>query len=274
LRSLARRRAANAGILVAASLLTVLGVRALSLRLYRTSLITGWLLFTLIVSLALFSVRKKLSFVPLGRASAWLQFHVHAGLFTALLLALHTDWRVPNGVLEGTLAAVFTAVVMSGIVGIFISRNFARRLTSRGQEVIFERIPRLRRRLEERAQELALASVTEDGTTAIADFYTKRLVAYFRGPRNALLHLVDSRRPRLSWTSELSAMERYLDEGEKRRAAELLELILMKDDLDYHYALQGTLKAWLFVHIPLTYAVLVLALAHGLLAQAFMASVR
>ena len=43
--------------------------------------------------------------------------------------------------------------------------------------------------------------------------------------------------------------------------ARLRELIVKKDDLDFHYALQRALKAWLFVHVPMTGVMLMLAVA-------------
>jgi hypothetical protein len=168
----------------------------------------------------------------------------------------------------------FGLVVVSGIIGILMSRSFARRLTSRGQEVIFERIPVLRRRLRDRAQELVLAAAREQGTTALTDFYSRHLVPYFEGPRNVWLHLFESSRPRLKWNEEFAALDRYLGDSEREIARELRELVLMKNDLDYHYALQGALKVWLFVHVPLTFAVLILGLFHGLLAQAFSVGLR
>ena len=42
-----------------------------------------------------------------------------------------------------------------------------------------------------------------------------------------------------------------------------------KDQLDFHQAMQGLLKGWLFVHIPLTYALLLFALVHLVLVYAF-----
>jgi len=139
--------------------------------------------------------------------------------------------------------------------------------------VIFERIPALRRRLRDQAEELALAASGE-GATAISDFYGRRLSDFFSGPRNVVLHLVESKRPRLQLTQDLAAFERYLNESDRRRTRELGELVLMKDDLDYHYALQGALKVWLFVHIPVTAVMLILAVFHGLMAQAFSTGLR
>ena len=49
----------------------------------------------------------------------------------------------------------------------------------------------------------------------------------------------------------------------------IIRQVQRKDDLDYQYALQGALKLWLFVHIPLTYGLLVLAIFHGLAACAY-----
>ena len=64
-------------------------------------------------------------------------------------------------------------------------------------------------------------------------------------------------------------MERYLNDKEREFSAELRDLVEQKDELDYHYALQTTLKSWLFVHVPLTYGMVLLALVHLVLAYAF-----
>jgi len=51
--------------------------------------------------------------------------------------------------------------------------------------------------------------------------------------------------------------------------SELNDLAEAKNDLDYHYALQGGLKYWLFFHIPTTYALLIFATVHAILVHAF-----
>jgi hypothetical protein len=273
LTAFARRRATHFAVFATISLVLVLSVRALSTHLYNTSLMTGWSLLALVVALAFFNARKKLPFIPMGRASAWLQFHLYAGMLAVVMFLLHLHGRI-NGALQTTLAVLFVLVVCSGAIGILLSRDYARRLTSRGQEVIFERIPALRRRIRDRAEELILTSVTEQGSTALADFYAHRLVPYLDGPRNTWRHLFESKRPQSTWSEEFAALDRYLSDSERDWARELSELVLMKDDLDYHYALQGALKLWLFVHVPLTYVMLILGVFHGLLAQAFSAGGR
>lgn len=274
MKTLARRRAINLAAFAGLSLLVALGVRTLSARLYQTSLWTGWLLLALVVVVAFYNARKKLPFIPMGRASTWLQFHLYSGMLTAVVFLFHIHGRVPNGALEVTLAVSFVVVVGSGAVGILLSREYARRLTSRGQEVIFERIPALRRKIRDRAEALALASVEEQGTTALADFYTRRLLPYFDRARNTWHHIFESKGPGITWNEEFAALDRYLNDAEREYARELSALVRMKDDLDYHYALQGALKVWLFVHVPLTYVMLILGVVHGILAQAYSAGFR
>ena len=50
---------------------------------------------------------------------------------------------------------------------------------------------------------------------------------------------------------------------------EFEDRVCAKDDLDYQYAMQATLKYWLFLHVPLTYSLLVFILSHMVLVFAF-----
>jgi len=69
--------------------------------------------------------------------------------------------------------------------------------------------------------------------------------------------------------SELDALDRYLNAEERETMTQLAEFVRAKDNLDFQRAVQGMLKGWLFVHIPLTYALLLFAAVHGLLAWRF-----
>ena len=69
--------------------------------------------------------------------------------------------------------------------------------------------------------------------------------------------------------ASLRALDRYLDDNERALRKRLEELVLVKDDLDFHYANQAALKYWLFVHIPLTYSLLVLCLLHAFVVYVF-----
>jgi hypothetical protein len=240
----------------------------------RLAYLTGWALFAVILALTFFNARKKVPFLPLLSSEAWLQFHIYAGLLTGVLFLVHISYRVPTGWFEITLAALYLLVMASGFVGLFVSRAFPKQLTTRGDEVVFERIPGIRRQLQERAEALALASVADVKSATIADFYVRELKAFFDGTRNLLPHLFEVRAPLNRLLNKITDLNRYLNEPERATMNEIAALVRRKDSLDYHYALQFVLKLWLFVHIPLTYSLLLFTLAHIVIVFAFSGGAR
>jgi hypothetical protein len=140
--------------------------------------------------------------------------------------------------------------------------------------VPFERIPIVRRELCEQAEALALNSVAESKSATIAEFYTRRLHGFFAGPKNFLLHLVEVRLPLNELLNDLNDLNRFLDESERKVAARLVELVRQKDGLDYQHALQLTLRLWLFIHIPVTYSLMLWSIAHIVLVYGFSAGAR
>ena len=78
-----------------------------------------------------------------------------------------------------------------------------------------------------------------------------------------------SGRLRRQLVAEIQELNRYLGESEREVGGQLRSLVQQKDDLDFHFAIQGRLKVWMFVHIGLTYSLLITALLHGLLAHVY-----
>lgn len=256
------RRWMNVGLTLAVAVV-LLGAHALlQVGLHRVEMYSGWLLLTLLLVLTFFNLRKWLTTIPVGRSSLWTQVHVYAGLVSIAVFLLHTGGRLPNGRLERTLAILYGLVVVTGLVSLFITRAFPRRLRSRGEEVLFERIPRFRHVLRERAEALVLRSVGEGNSTTIADFYHLRLAAFLARPRHFWAQLLGATGRRDALLAESEALARYLNEKERAKLAELIGVIEQKDDLDFHAALQSVLKYWLFMHIPLTYSLLVFVAVH------------
>lgn len=274
MKTLAARRWRNIGILAAVSALLVAAEAVLSVSLHNIPRLSGWVLFSLVVVLALYNVRKKLPFLPLGSSASWLQWHLYLGLLTLLLFGLHVRWRVPNGTFETILSLLFLSVAGSGIAGLIVSRVFARRLTTRGEEVIFERIPVLQKRLRIDVEQLMLGGLSQTESAAISNFYTTRLMSFFEGPRNIWPHLLQSHRARHRLLVEIASHERYLNDTERKVMREIADRVRAKDDLDYQFAHQASLKYWLFLHIPLACALLVFAVFHVLLVYAFSGDIR
>ena len=221
------------------------------------------------VFLAAYNLRKKIP-IPLWVSSSdWLQAHIYVALGTSLVFGLHISWRIPNGILEVVLALLYLATFISGLVGIYWTRVLPRRLARANEEVIYERIPFLRSRLCEQAEETVLTTVRTMGVVTLGEFYNHRLKGYFESSRGWRYFLRPNNRLRKSMLAELTEVNRYLSEPEREASEKLFALIRKRDDLDFHAALQWRLKMWLFVHIGLTYPLLAVASLHGLLAHLF-----
>lgn len=249
------------------------GVIVLSDHLYGISLrdpafFNGWILFAGMVFLTFLNLRKKVPVLPFFSASAWLQAHVYVGALCVVLFLVHSSFRLPNGLLETILWAGFVALVVSGAIGLLLSRLLPPRISGSGERLIFERLPIFRARLAEQVQELVIESVSLSGSSAIVDFYAARLASYFRKPRNVWSHLIERDAALRRLRNQVAELKRYQDARGQNILAEIDELIETKNHLDYQFSLQLALRAWLFIHIPLGYSVLLLSVAHILLAYA------
>jgi hypothetical protein len=227
------------------------------------------LLLGAVLFLALYNVRKKLPFLPLGSSTAWLQWHLYVGMGTVAVFAMHVGAAWPNGILDSLLAVVYLLTFTSGIVGLYLTRTIPAQLARLGEEVLYERIPALRREVQRRSVEAVLESVTTSGATTLADFYTSRLYDFFGLSRGWVYLVRPTAARRRALMREMQDLRRYLSEQEQAGCERLFALVRRKDDLDFHDARQKVLKLWLFAHIGLTYGLVLLALLHGLLAHAF-----
>jgi len=263
-----RRYALIFTLLIAAVLVVYLW--AYQQRLASNSFISGWILFGIMLVLTAYNLRKKVPFLPLLRSATWLQIHLYLGLLTVVIFIMHVGMRIPNGNLETIITVLYIIVAGTGVLGLFLTRTFPKRLTVRGEEVLFERMPIYRRNLNDRAEKLVLDAVTETNTTTLADYYKLRLAGFFAGFRNYWHHLFESKRPRHVFATEFNDLDRYLNDREREIAGELAEIVYIKDDLDYQYVLQKTLKAWLYVHIAATYSLLIFVITHIVVVHAFL----
>lgn len=85
----------------------------------------GILGFTLmLLTETLYSIRKRVRSVRLGRMSLWLRFHIFTGLVGPYMVLLHTSWKF-NG-LAGVTTLLTVVIVISGFVGRYIYTRIPR----------------------------------------------------------------------------------------------------------------------------------------------------
>ncbi len=234
-----------------------------------TSILTGYLMLGLMIGLTLFAGRKRLSMVPMGRASVWLTLHVLVGLLAVAVFWLHSGTLWPSGLYEQVLAALFYVVITTGIFGFLLQKVLPARLTQSDQEIIYEMIPAETANLRAAAQNVVLTCAEETGSDALARHYDEVLHWYFQRPRFFAGHAVGTTRAQHWLHHNAVSAERYLSEKERLYHRQLYDLAAEKCSIDLHYAKQSLMKWWLFAHIPPAAALMVFALWHLILVNVY-----
>lgn len=266
--SFTARRWRSALLSLAAMVLFSWWVNWQNQNLQRSAFLTGLILLGCLVFLTAFNLRKRISFLPqLGTAAFWMQLHIYVGLCTFVIFGWHIAWQFPSGWFEQILAALYLLVAGSGIYGLYLTRWLPRRLTALKDEVIFERIPALRHAIANRTRQLVLQA--RESSDVLAKFYVNKLAGFFERPRSFAYLVNPNGRRRRQLIAEIQDLDRYLAEDQRAVSRKLRQMVQQKDDLDYHFAVQGRLKVWLFVHIGMTYSLLLFAIVHGLMAYSF-----
>ena len=231
----------------------------------------------LVVWLGWFGVRKRRYSSSLGTVQGWLSAHVYLGTALVLIALLHSGFQF--GLNVHTLAFVLMMfVVLSGMYGVFVYLKLPQRLSENRKGVtrtdlvsqiedIDSRSRRVAQDLGEDFQELVASGTSrtqlggsfwaqlsgKDESQVVITEGGQARVMPNAGQEAALDWLADrqsrSSDPELTAViGELSALTRN-----KRRL-----LRQMKEEV----RLQAYLEAWLYLHVPLTAALLVALITH------------
>ena len=157
----------------------------------------------------------------------------------------------------------------SGVVGFLLYRIGAGQLTQTGVEVIYERIPLELHEIRERSEKILLECTEETSSDTLAKHYEDTLSWFFRKPRFYWQNIFGLQSADHWMRFHAESVVRYLDEKETAHFDELLTLMRVKRKIDHHYAAQDLMKKWLLVHLPLSIALLVLAVWHWFLIEVY-----
>ena len=237
----------------------------------------GWILAGGMGLQLFFHVAIKSASLSPKSAMRWRKFHVLTGYLLIAVFISHSDFSLPDTAFEWALWACFVLVTLSGVFGAYLAWS----LRTKGRiddGVSYDRIPNLRAELAQEVE--AAVAKTEPAAAAIAlpappydawiaDLYTNHLKDFFEGPRNAAAHLMGSQRPLKLLTDEIDDLTRYADKQSQEKLAVIKTLVIEKDRLDFARVYLGLTKGWLFIHVPVTYALIVLTALHILVVYAF-----
>lgn len=222
----------------------------------------GTLAALLMLGAAFLGLRRRLTKFSLkhrlGKAQAWLQFHLYGGALCLLLVFMHTGFRVPHGVLTWWLWLLSIWVTVSGLFGVFLQKWIPRLMSSGlAMEVLYERIPELVAEIRERANGLV-----QDCTETLQEFYRKHVAYALAQPQANLIYYVDITGGAHARLKHFEHVRALLVAEEKEKLNQLESCYKAKLEIDAHYTLQRALRWWMVLHVPASLVLLVLLGLH------------
>ena len=219
----------------------------------------------LIVWLMLLGVRKRRYRAGLGGLQAWTSAHVYLGLALVLVATLHCAFEFGWNV--HTLAyALMIAVVCSGLFGVYAYLHFPELITENLRDETPQAIVAKLDELDRKCRRLALDlpddvnAIVVKGTRAAPrpDSGKREFQWYFASdgancPTRAACEALLALRSRLKG-EQAKKLEQLIAEMTRKHA--FLERV--RRDLKLRTLLHG----WLFVHVPLSFALLAALIAH------------
>jgi len=241
------------------------------------------------------NLRKRVPTWRIGLAETWLKGHVWLGLLAVPLVLFHTGFRL-RGALAVALTVVFFVVVASGLLGLALQQFLPRVMTARAPgETVYEQIQHVVGQLRVEAYEIAAgmcgpiaeaeveraesdrirssprrargvlawrpAAEPAEGSAPLRRFYLETVRPFLQG---------DGRRGPLADDAEAARLVesvcRLLPPPLHEPARDLADVAAERRDLAVQRRLHHWLHGWLFVHVPLTAALLVLLAAHAVMA--------
>lgn len=237
----------------------------------------GWVLAGGMGLQLCFHIAIKAAVFSPKSAIRWRKFHIVIGYLLIAAFISHCNFTFPDTAFEWALWTCFVLVTLSGVFGTYLAWSLQ---AKRGGDdsIGYDGIPTRRAAL---AREIQAAVAKSDPQAAaiglpvsphdawIKDLYATHLRDFFQGPRNSISHLTGSQRPLKRLTQEIDNLSRYVDKQGQEKLEEIKSLVVEKDRLDFAYVHYGLTKGWLLVHVPFTYALIVLAVLHIIVVYAF-----
>jgi hypothetical protein len=256
----------------------------------------------LMIFVGLLGLRKKFPVWRVGRAQTWMRGHLWLGLLAFPIIWYHAGFQL-GGALTLALMVLFTIVVISGLFGAALQHFLPRMITSQvPMETIYEEIPRIRQQLVEEADTLVasvcgplglagapqpalsaaghiwsgrgiaanpVGGVTrtavdadEETTVQLRSFYVDEMRSYLLAPGGDDLPLALPVRSKGIFQQVRTLLPQPLHET----LADMENIAEEKRQLDRQARYHKVLHGWLLVHIPLSYALLLLAIVHAVVA--------
>ena len=231
----------------------------------------------MILWLTWFGVRKRHYSSTSGTVQGWLSAHVYLGLALLVIVLLHAGFQF--GINVHTLAFVLMVLVIaSGLVGVFIYMKYPERVSeNRGgasRPELLDQLEDVDRRSQRAAEDMSAdyrdlvssgVSRTQLGSTLWSRLRgqdNSRILLRENGESNVVANAGQG--AALDWLADQQS--RATEPSSAAKIGELSALLRNKRQilrqLREDLRLQATMEIWLYLHVPLTAALLMALLIH------------
>lgn len=216
----------------------------------------GTLGAVLIVWLLLFGMRKRAYNSNLGSVRGWLSAHVYLGLALAIVATLHTGFQFGWNI--HTLAYVLTIIVIvSGLWGVIVYLRHPFLMSNLLNGKTLQEHGRMLGEIDAQSIKLAQGFAPEIQALVAASAHSpisSSVWRRFRGrepdcPTDVAVRVLETKNAE----TELNLREIYTLQFRRAR-----QLSLIRD----YVRLKAWTEAWLFIHVPLAFALLASLIAH------------
>jgi hypothetical protein len=257
-------------------------------------LIYGTVGFGFMAFVTLLSLRKKFPIWRIGRTTSWMRGHLWLGALSLPLILLHSGFLFGHG-LTSVMMWLFVFVYASGLVGAWLQHTMPRRILSDvPMETIYDQIGRVREQLLDESDTVvadacgrleaevsvpvvaassganALATVMRTGsgdaddTAPLREFYMTQMRPFVQSPSRTHA-LADAMKAAAMFAKVRPLVPHTLEPA----IADLESICEEERQLLRQERMHGLLHAWLIVHVPLSFVLMVFAVAHIVMALRF-----
>ena len=252
-------------------------------------LVYGVIGFAFMIFAGLLSLRKKFPVWRMGRTSTWMRGHLWLGLISYPIILFHSGFSFGRGTLTWWMMVIFTLVIVSGLLGAVLQVYMPKMMTRQiPYETIYAEIPRIRGQLLDEA-DIKVAEVTgitvNEAVMAAGSGDTGGVVVTTvqmeDDVRNELTRFYDhDLRPYLEQAGGKGKpiADRTLASGMfinvRTRLPSVVHPVVddlesiceEKRQLDHQMRLHRVLHGWLLIHLPLSFALLLMGGVHAVVA--------
>jgi hypothetical protein len=245
--------------------------------------------FAFMIFAGLLSLRKRFPVWRMGRTSTWMRGHLWLGLISYPIIFFHSGFSFGKGTLTWWMMLLFTIVIVSGLIGAVLQHYMPKMMTRQVPlETIYAEIPRIRGQLLDEA-DMKVAEITgvtmsqsamagvgsdsggivvtlvqmeDDVRNELTEFYDREMRPYIENAGGRKCALADRR----TSAAMFDNLKTLLPNAIHDTVDDLENICEEKRQLDHQVAMHRMLHGWLFVHVPLSLALLVMGAVHAVIA--------